>query len=193
SQVHGGTVGANRGATMQGGVKVGLDDGICREVVYPYSAPHSTRLSEAMAQDAARFKFGRYSTLRSEQQVHDWLASGQGPCEWGTMWPFQWIGGCLADAAPKGRGGHATAIRGYWTGQRVAQAVPSVARWVQNEPYVYVCENSHSEQAQWRGLYFVTRRGMEATLRDRATHLIGWSDLSYPFFRKVDWSKAKIA
>lgn len=192
SQQHGGTVGANRGATMQGGVKVGIEDGICREVMYPYSASHTTRLPESMLTDGARFKFGRYSTLKTEQQVHDWLASGQGPCEWGTMWPFRWIGGCLADVAPNGRGGHATAIRGYWTGKRVADSVPAVARYVANEPYVYVCENSHGPNAQWRGLYFVTRRGMAATLADRGTHLLGWSDLSYPLFRRVDWSKVRL-
>jgi hypothetical protein len=188
SQQHGGTVGANRGATMSGGIKLGLQDGFAREVVWPYSNPHGTRFPAEVIADATRFKFGRYSTLESEQQVHDWLASGQGPCEWGKGWPFSWVGGCLVDSGYAGRGGHATAIRGYWTGERVAREVPSIAAKVKAEPYVYVCENSHSERAQWKGLYFVTRRGMAAVLNNRSTHLLGWSDLTYPLVRKANWA-----
>lgn len=193
SQVHGGTVGANRGATMAGGVKLGTEDGFAREVDVPYSGPHTTQFPATVVAAAKSFRFRRYSTLRDEQQVHDWLASGQGPCEWGKTWPLPWRGGCLATSAPSRGGGHATAIRGYWTGQRVAREVPGIADAVRSEPYVYVCENSHGTNAQWRGLYFVTRAGMAATLRHAHTHLLGWSDLASPIVRKFDWATSKLA
>lgn len=192
AQIHGGTVGANRGATMSGGIKLGLQDGFAREVVWPYEKPHTTRIPAEVAEDGKRFIFGRYSTIREEGQVHDWLASGQGPCEWGKGWPFSWVGGCLVDSGVAGRGGHATAIRGYWTGERVAREVPSIASRVKDEPYVYVCENSHGSRAQWRGLYFVTRRGMQSVLNNRSTHLLGWSDLSFPLVRKFKWATARL-
>jgi len=192
TQVHGGTVGRNRGATMGGGVKAATQDGFAREVVWPYSKPHTTKFPAEVTADALRFVFKRQSTLRQEEQVYEWLASGQGPCEWGKGWPFSWVGGCLVDSGSSGRGGHATAIRGYWTGERVAREVPAIASRVRSEPYVYVCENSHGPNAQWRGLYFVTRRGMAAVLKNRSTHLLGWSDLEGPFVRKFDWSKAKL-
>ena len=111
--------------------------------------------------------------------------------EWGTGWPLAWTGGCLATSASSGRGGHATAIRGYWTGKRVAETVPAIASSVRSEPYVYVCENSHGTNAQWRGLYFVSRRGMAALLANRMTHLIGWSDMESPLVRKVDWNTVR--
>ena len=193
SQIHGGTVGAGRGATMGGGIKLGTVDGFAREVVWPYSNQHTTRFPSEVIADASRFKFGRYSTIQEEEKVHAWLASGQGPCEWGKGWPFSWVGGCLVDSGSAGRGGHATAIRGYWTGEHVAREVPAIASRVKSEPYVYVCENSHSVNAQHRGLYFVTRRGMAAVLQSRSTHLLGWSDLAYPLVRKFDWATAKLA
>lgn len=193
TQVHGGTVGPNRGATMGGGIKAATVDGFAREVVWPYDKSHTTRFPAEVIQDAKQFKFARYSTLKTEGDVYQWLASGQGPCEWGKGWPFSWVGGCLVDSGSSGRGGHATALRGYWTGKRVASEVPAIASRVKDEPYVYVCENSHGSNAQWRGLYFVTRRGMSAVLNNRDTHLIGWSDLQSPLIRKFDWSKAKLA
>lgn len=192
TQVHGGTVGRNRGATMGGGVKAATVDGFAREVVWPYSNDHTTRFPAEVIADAKQFKFARYSTLSTEPSVYEWLASGQGPCEWGKGWPFSWVGGCLVDSGSAGRGGHATAVRGYWTGKRVAAEVPSIAGRVKDEPYVYVCENSHGSNAQWKGLYFVTRRGMAAVLKNRSTHLLGWSDLQSPLVRKFDWSKAKL-
>lgn len=192
TQVHGGTVGPNRGATMGGGIKAATQDGFAREVVWPYSKSHTTRFPAEVTADAQQFKFARYSTLKTEPEAYQWLASGQGPLEWGKGWPFSWIGGCLVDSGSAGRGGHATAIRGYWTGARVAAAVPAIAARVRSEPYVYVCENSHGANAQWKGLYFVTRRGMSAVLQNRWTHLLGWSDLQSPLIRKFDWSKAKL-
>jgi hypothetical protein len=196
AQVNGGTVGAGRGATMQGGIKTALESGICREVVYPFSKGHTTRFTSEMINDAARFKMGRYSIIDSEPKLRQWLGSGQGPAEWGTMWPFQWIGECLFDSAPGGRGGHATCCRGYWTGKKVVEMIgsrlpASTRSYIEKEPYVYVFRNSHGESAQFRGLYFGTRRGVEATLQHRHTTMIGWSDLSFPLakVRKVDWSK----
>lgn len=193
TQMHGGTVGENRGATIGGGVKLGTEDGFATETEWPYSNPHTTRIPDAVAQASKRFKFARYQTMDEESQVHAWFASGQGPVEWGKTWPFPWVAKCLVDAAPSGGGGHATAIRGYWTGERVASAVPALASRVKAEPYVYVCENSHSVNAQYQGLYFVTRRGMASVLKARWTELIGWSDLSFPFVRKFDWATAKLA
>jgi hypothetical protein len=193
TQVRGGTVGANRGATMSGGVKAATEDGFAREVDWPYSRPHTTQIDSAVVAAAKAWRFARYSTLEDEQQVHDWLASGQGACEWGKTWPLPWRGGCLADSAPGRGGGHATAIRGYWTGDRVAREVPGIAERIRAEPYVYVCENSHGTKAQWNGLYFVTRRAMADTLRQSATHLLGWSDLDGPIVRKFDWATSRLA
>lgn len=190
AQIHGGTVGAGRGATMGGGVKLGIEDGFAREITWPYEKPHTTRIPAEVAADALAFRFKRYSTLKREDDVYQWLASGQGPCEWGTGWPFSWVGGGLVDSGSAGRGGHATAIRGYWTGQRVAREFPVIASRVKAEPYVYVCENSHGTRAQFGGLYFVTRKGMSQVLANRWTHLIAWSDLTYPVARKFDWRSA---
>ena len=193
AQVHGGTVGRNRGATMGGGVKLGTDEGFAREVDWPYSEPHTTNIPQAVAQSANRFRFARYQMMQDESQVHAWFASGQGPVEWGKTWPFPWVAKCLVDSAPSSGGGHATAIRGYWTGERVARLVPAIASRVRTEPYVYVCENSHGSNAQYQGLYFVTRLGMASVLKARWTELMGWSDLSYPLVRRFDWAAAKLA
>lgn len=192
TQIHGGTVGPNRGATMSGGIKAAMQDGFALETDWPYSKQHTTQFPADVMAKAKLFTFKRYATLKDEQQVHDWLASGQGPCEWGKTWPFPWRGGCLVEAAPGRGGGHATAIRGYWTGERVAREVPGIADRVRNEPYVYVCENSHGRQAQFKGLYFVSRAGMAATLRNQQTHLLGWSDMVSPLVRKFNWTTAKI-
>jgi len=192
TQVHGGTVGANRGATMAGGIKAAMQDGLAREVVWPYSGSHTTRFPQEVIADAARFKMRRYSTMKSEADVFRWFATGQGVVEMGSGWPFSWIGGCLADSGRAGRGGHATVGRGYWTGERVAREVPAIADKVKAEPYVYVWENSHGTGAQWKGLFFITRRGMEQILRAGSSHLIGWSDMEWAKPRSFDWASAKI-
>lgn len=191
TQVHGGTVGANRGATMGGGIKAGMQDGLAREVIWPYSKPHTTRIPAEVSQDAAKFRMARYSTLKTEQDVFRWFASGQGVVESGTGWPLSWIGGALADSGSAGRGGHATCGRGYWTGERVARTVPSLSRY-KSEPYIYVWENSHGTSAQWRGLFFITRRGMDGLLKARYSHFIGWSDMSWAKPRKFDWDNIKV-
>lgn len=193
TQIHGGTVGANRGATMAGGIKAATQDGFALEIEYPYSSDYRTQFDPQLITSAKRFLLQRYSELKEESQLHDWLASGQGSGEWGKSWGFSWKGGCLATTAPSRSGGHATAIRGYWTGERVAREVPAIAQWVRSEPYVYVCENSHGSNAQWNGLYFVTRKAMADTLSQSDTHLLGWSDLQGPIIRAFNWNTAKLA
>jgi hypothetical protein len=195
SQIYGRTVGRNRGATMQGGIKVGLNDGIAREVVYPFSMGHTTNLTSPMVTDASHYKMGRYSMIDTENKMFQWLASGQGPAEWGTLWPLPFTAKCCADDVPGRGGGHATAIMGYYTGKRVASLVPALARLVEGEEYVYYCRNSHGSQAQYKGSYFVTRRGMERILRQSHTVAIGWSDMTTDkaVKRKIDWKTVKFA
>jgi hypothetical protein len=184
------------GATMTGGIKVGLEQGLAREVKWPYPNAYNTNVPNGASADATNFKFARYTKFQpgDVQGVKAWLATGQGGIDWGKMWPLPFIGGCVVDGPIGNRtmGGHATAILGYIKGRTLLKEIPSLSNVIKPEQTLFVGVNSHGVNAQHKGFYYVTERGLEACMRHQWTEVLGWSDMSVPKRRTINFNEKGI-
>lgn len=186
----------DEGATIFGGIEVGKG-GMCRESLWPYTGRYETRPADpaAAVEDARQFTFARYTQFeRGDVDAMDaWLSTGQGAIDWGKMWPLPFQEGCLVDSGIReGRnlGGHATAIIGRTRAGKIAAEIPALRRYLRDEAaWIYIAANSHGTRAQHQGYYFLTRRGLEACSAHRWTEAIGWSDLTVPRRREIDFTK----
>ncbi len=81
----------DNGATIEGGKRVGLEEGIVREIDLPYQNTYEpSRANDPQLRVKAQaFKFGRYSLLETAQAVFDWVGSGQGGIDWGPFGRFR--------------------------------------------------------------------------------------------------------
>lgn len=186
----------DNGATIEGGKRVGLEEGIVREIDLPYQTTYEpSRANDPQLRVKAQaFRFGRYSLLETAQAVFDWVGSGQGGIDWGTVWPLPFVGGCLVkDLSPSANGGgHATAGGCLIRGETLLRAIPNLRGHVRDDEWILQCMNSHSSSAQFRGFYFVTMAGCEAILRHRFTTAVGWSDMTTPVVRPFDFRKKSV-
>lgn len=194
SQQEDNLLGRDQGATIGGGRRAMMKRGNAREVVFPYPGRYETQIPSDAGADADKFKFARYSQFEgsaSVEKLFDWIGSGQGGVDWGTVWPLPFVGGCLVKSCPRGLrgGGHATAPIALVRGEDVARWVPALKRELKPDEYCLAVANSHSEHAQYRGFYFVTMQGAAEILDHGFTEAIGLSDLSTPKPRKVDWRR----
>jgi len=126
--------------------------------------------------------------------IFDWVGSGQGGVDWGTVWPLPFTRGCLVKSMSRNQrgGGHATAVGTLIKGKTLKQLVPQLATEVTDEEWILQCMNSHGSSAQWRGFYFVTRRGCSDILAHSFTEAIGWSDMLTPVVRPFDFEKQSV-
>ena len=187
-------INGDNGATVMGGIPVGLA-GILREIDCPYTVAYDPgRITPAMREKAKQWKFGRYSEITSPSMGFDWIGSGQGGLDWGTVWPLPFTKGCLVKGMSRAAvgGGHATACVGMIRGETLMRLVPSLKGEVRSDEWVLIFANSHSEHAQWRGFYFVTQDGFADILAHRYTACIGWSDMNAPRKRKFDFRKFSV-
>ena len=181
TQQHDGIRG-DRGSTMMGGVKTASQDGICPELVWPYPQPvyYETRIPEGARDAAIKYKLRRYKRFKEgeEEQIIEWIGSGQGFIDIGMQWPPRFNNNVIDRVAFLGRGGHATAGLGYIMEDGIVY---------------YVGVNSHSERAQDKGYYYITRRGMRELLKHPSTVVIGFSDMEYPAVRPFRISRGLLA
>lgn len=179
------------GATISGGIPVGKA-GIAREVDLPYQLGYDPgRVTSAIREKASKFKFERYTKITDVDALFDWVGSGQGGIDWGTVWPLPFTKGCLVKSLSRGArgGGHATAGGTLLRGRKVKALVPALANEVTDDEWVMQCMNSHSSSAQFKGFYFVTKRGAADILAHSFTEAIGWSDIATPVVRPFDFRK----
>lgn len=181
------------GATIDGGRKVGVKHGVCREVSFPYPSRYTTSIPRGAANDAARFKFARETLFEAgdAEKVFDWIGSGQGAFDWGKIWPLPFVKGCLLKGMSKSErgGGHATAGIGLIRGEDLIRDLPQMKSEVKPDEPLLVCANSHSTRAQHAGFYYVTLNGLNEALEHRHTTGIGLSDLSIPEVRRLSFLK----
>lgn len=186
----------DNGATIEGGKNVGLNIGIVREIDLPYQVRYEpSRINQSgLTEKASANKFGRYTLMRTAEECFDWVGSGQGGLDIGQVWPLPWVRGCLVKGLSRNArgGGHATAGGTLVRGATLKRNVPSLANEVKDDEWVLQCMNSHSEQAQFRGFYFVTMQGLAAMLEHPWTVIVGWSDMSVPTPRPFDFRKKSI-
>jgi hypothetical protein len=190
SNIHG-----DNGATVHGGIAVGMTQGILPEKDLPYNEAYNpSRITQGMLETAKNFRFGRYTELTDAEKAFDWVGSGQGGLDWGTVWPLPFVKGCLVKGMSSFQtgGGHATAGGTLIRGATLIKFLPQMASEVKPDEWVMQFMNSHSEHAQFRGFYFVTMAGLHDVLSHRATTAIGWSDMAVPKPRKFDFNKFSV-
>jgi hypothetical protein len=195
----------DNGATIAGGIKVGMELGLCREVVWPYPNPvrYQTTIPSGAADDAKRFKFGRYTYLdretkdpdEMEAMSFDWIQAGQGAIDIGTVWPLPFTGGCVVTSMSRSArgGGHATCGIGHILGETLLRELPALKGKIKDDEWLYVWANSHSVRAQHQGFYYYTRKGLRDCYVHSWTSAVLWSDMQTPIKRKIDWSKNRLA
>ncbi len=183
------------GATINGGIKVGMQIGILPERFMPYTVAYDPgRMTKDQLKIAADSKFGRYTEITSADMAFDWVGSGQGGIDWGTVWSLPFVKGCLVKGISRAArgGGHATAGIGLVRGETLIRWIPALQSEVRSDEWVMMFANSHSEQAQYRGFYFVTKEGLQSVLEHPYTTAIGWSDMNAPRKRRFDFRKKSV-
>lgn len=181
----------DNGATISGGIPVGKA-GVAREVDLPYSEAYSPgRVTPEVRAKATKFAMQRIVEITDADEAFDFVGSGQGCLDWGTVWPLPFVGGCVVTSMSRYQrgGGHATAPATLILGRTLFKYLPALAKYVAADEWLIQVCNSHSRNAQLRGFYFVSRRGMADILRHPMTTCIGWSDMSVPQVRPFDFSK----
>lgn len=178
TQKRDGLFGRDNGSTIENGVKVMVEEGLCTLDAFPYPNPvrYSTHIPDGAARDAAGYKFGRYSPIRSWQEAIEWIGTGQGYIDIGTRWPLRHSNGLMRYWQPTGNGGHARALCGY------------IDHPVAGERTL-IDFNSHGERSGDHGEFFMTEEAFEGMLRDRYSSVIGVSDMPTAKPREIDFTK----
>ena len=182
------------GATISGGIPVGLA-GVAREIDLPYTQAYDPgRVTSEIKEKAKEFKFARYTKIEDAEQAFDWVGSGQGGLDLGTVWPLPFTSGCLVKSVPQGLrgGGHATAGLTLVKGLTIKGLIPALANHVTDDEWILQVANSHNVTAQFKGFYFFTMRGFADVLRHGFTEVIGWSDMGTPTPRPFDFTKKSV-
>jgi hypothetical protein len=187
----------DKGATMDGGIKVGLDLGIAREVHWQYPNPvrYDTNVPRVAFDNAKEFKFARYTKFQKGdiKSMKTWLASGQGGIDWGKSWPLNFLDNCLVDGPINDKqslGGHATSVLGYIKAGTLLKELPNLKKYLKDEAAdIFIGCNSHGVQAQHKGFYYLTERGLEASMQHKWTEAIGWSDMIVPRKRTINFNE----
>ncbi len=125
----------DNGATINAGIKVGLG-GIAREIDLPYIVDYAPqRLTAEVREKAKQFHFGRYSQVTSPSMASDWVGSGQGGLDWGTVWPLPFVKGRLVKGLSRAAvgGGHATACVGMIRGETLIRWLPQMKTEVKDD------------------------------------------------------------
>lgn len=184
----------DQGATISGGIPVGLA-GVARELDFPYTVAYDPqRVTAEIRQKATANKFARYTKLTTSDAIFDWVGSGQGGIDWGKVWPLPFVRGCLVKSMSRNQrgGGHATAGGTLIKGKTLKALIPSLATEITDDEWLLQCMNSHGANAQYKGFYFVTQRGLDDILRHSFTEAIGWSDMVTPTPRPFDFRKTSV-
>jgi hypothetical protein len=103
----------DRGSTIEGGVKLATQYGICREELWPYSGryePTRPRPIEELRADAAQYKIGKTYSLKSYDAIRTFLGSGQGAVHLGITWNSSVDSGSVNSYSGAGGGGHAIGL-----------------------------------------------------------------------------------
>jgi hypothetical protein len=106
-------ISGDRGSTIEGGVKLATQYGICREELWPYSGryePTRPRPIEELRADAAQYKIGKTYSLKSYDAIRTFLGSGQGAVHLGITWNSSVDSGSVNSYSGAGGGGHAIGL-----------------------------------------------------------------------------------
>ena len=179
SQHYDGLLGRDAGSTLDAGRRVATQEGFAPEEVFPYPGRYVTRIPEGAAEAAAQFKIKYHADCQSYQDVFDFLASGQGAVATGTAWGWEPNNAGLIESFRPSGGGHAVPFLGY------SKRTDSKGR-----KYLWL-PNSWGKSWGKDGWAEVAPKAVDDAFRHSHTVMIGYSDLTVPTPRKVDFSKMR--
>lgn len=106
-------ISGDRGSTIEGGIRLATEFGICREELWPYSGryePTRPRPIEELRKDAATYKIGKSYKLTSYDGIRTFLGSGQGAVHLGITWNSSVDGALINNYSGASGGGHAIGL-----------------------------------------------------------------------------------
>ena len=168
SQKMDGLNGRDVGATVAGSVKASKVFGVCRERMMRTRSRYSDGFTVAARVDAAAYRAVSHSLLGSYDEVFQYLAKGLGAVLLATTWreSLARVDGRIDDLNGRILGAHVLAIVGY---------VDDVA---DDEGRAYLlAANSHDRDWGENGFSLIAPRLFDAWGADRASLLVGLSDL----------------
>jgi len=169
-----GLSGRDVGSTLSGGLTVVKNHGLCPLDVMPYPSRYSWNVPREADKAAADYKIKTGVVLRSERELFNFLATGQGFAGMGIMWNNinTTAQGTIERYNYSGGGGHAVGILGY------------SERRKGDRPYYWVA-NSWSERWGNKGWAEWSPDAMDEVFRGRYNTVVGYSDLESPHVRKI--------
>ena len=179
SQQYDGLIGRDVGSTLASGLKTATEDGMPPERVFPYPGRYITKIPREAADAAQPFRIQYHSVCRSYDDVFAFLAAGQGGVQAGMSWGLTPNREGVIEAFGRGRGGHAVAFLGY------------SRRKDRNEKNYLWMANSWGKDWGNDGWAEMSPDAVDAACRQRDTVMIGYSDLTVPTPRKVDFTKMR--
>ena len=106
-------ISGDRGSTIEGGIRLATQYGICEESLWPYSGryePQRPKPIEDLRTNAAQYKIGKNYKLTSYDAIRTFLGSGQGAVHLGITWNSSVQGGLVNNYSAAGGGGHAIGL-----------------------------------------------------------------------------------
>jgi hypothetical protein len=103
----------DRGSTIEGGVRLATEYGICEESLWTYSGryePKRPRPIEELRANAAKYKIGKTYKLTSYDAIRTFLGSGQGAVHLGITWNSSVDRPLVNNYSGAGGGGHAIGL-----------------------------------------------------------------------------------
>jgi C1A family cysteine protease len=108
-------ISGDRGSTIEGGIRLATEYGICREELWKYSGryePNRPKPIEELRADAAQYKIGKSYKLTSYDGIRTFLGSGQGGVHLGITWNSSVDGAVINNYSGAQGGGHAIGLYG---------------------------------------------------------------------------------
>lgn len=173
---------SDSGSTLSGGTKAVKQSGICRESIAPYPDryPGHSWVTQAMREEASKYKLLSHTNMSSVDQIKAFIGSGIGIVQIGISWNGSMSpssNGTISSFSAGGGGGHSVTFTGYVPDSDVG-ARSSAGYWL-------LMKNSWGTRWGVKGFAYVDPRAVEQMLRHQWTVMIGRSEMIHPEPRPV--------
>jgi len=161
-------ISGDRGSTIDGGRRLAMEYGICREELWTYSGrydPKRPKPIEELRADAAKYKIGSATKLTTYEGIRTFLGAGVGGVHLGIAWNGSVDKNIVDTYSGNSGGGHAIGLYG------LSERVDSSGR-----PYCWMM-NSWGDKWQGDGWAEWSPSAIETMLRTRSSVFIGLSDM----------------
>jgi hypothetical protein len=172
-----GLLGRDAGSTIQAGVKLAMEKGICPEVLWPYQnkyAPTPPRPIQELYDAAAKYKIAKSVRLTSYDAIRTFLGSGQGMVHLGIPWNSSVDKAVVPSYYGGNSGGHSIGL--YALSDRKDS---------QGRPYLWMM-NSWSESWGNHGWAEWSPDAISAMLKQQWAVFVGISDM--PEVKPREWT-----